>query len=631
MDSNLNKKAEQQLQTSQEKAIKPPLRIVIVGHVDHGKSSLVGRLLNDTGSLPDGKVEQIKKACEKRGMPFEWAFVMDALKTERDQGITIDVSQINFKTPKRNYVLLDAPGHKEFVKNMVTGAASADAAVLVVDAKEGVQEQTKRHGYLLNILGVKQVIVVLNKMDLVDYSEEVYDKVSNDVISYLNSINVNTNNLPIIPISARDGINVNTISDKISWYNKTSIVQALDNFEDRKYQDDLPLRFMVQDIYKFDERRIIAGKVLTGKIKVGDKILFSPSNKSSKVKTIEIWGKENINQISSGYSVGLTLSEQIFVKRGDIVSTYDSKPLLNNSFKASLFWLGKNKLKPGNTYKLKLHTAEYQIQIEKIEKVLDVESLDSANKDYLDKNDIGEVVIRSRSLMALDPNERFVIQEDCTIVGGGLIKVDELLIPKKTIKSTNLKKVDHNVLLEDRERINNHKSGILWLTGLSSSGKSTLAIALEKILFEKGMQAYVLDGDNLRHGLCSDLGFSADDRKENIRRAGEVAHLFAKAGFIVIASFISPYKLDREIVRSINPDKFHEVYVNAGLDTCVKRDVKGLYKKAHSGEIESFTGVSAPYEAPTGAELVIDTDRQSVDESVAELVGYVERVFLKKL
>ena len=515
---------------------KPPLRIVIVGHVDHGKSSLVGRLLNDTCSLPEGKVEQIKKACEKRGMPFEWAFVMDALKTERDQGITIDVSQIHFKTLIRDYVLLDAPGHKEFIKNMVTGAASADAAILVVDAKKGVQEQTKRHGYLLNVLGVKQVVVVVNKMDLIDFNQKIFDKVTKDVINYLDSIKVNTDNLKVIPISAKDGININKISEKISWYNQQSTLEALDQFEDRKLKDDLPLRFIVQDIYKFDERRIIAGKVLAGQIKIGDEVLFSPSNKTSRIKTIEIWNKDNINNIGAGYSVGLTLSEQIFVKRGDIVSDIEDSPILTNTFRANIFWLGKNELKVGCKYKLKIHTAEYQIEIEKIEKVLDVESLESAKKNFLGKNDIGEVIIRSRSLMAIDPNERFVIQEEYSIVGGGLVKADDSIIPAKTIKSQNLKKVDHNISLQDREKINNHKSGILWLTGLSSAGKSTLAIALEKLLFEKGMQTYVLDGDNLRHGLCSDLGFSGEDRKENIRRVGEVAHLFADAGFIVIAS-----------------------------------------------------------------------------------------------
>jgi bifunctional enzyme CysN/CysC len=549
-----------------------PLKIVIVGHVDHGKSSLIGRLFHDTGSLPEGKAETIRTMCERRGMPFEWAFLMDALKAERDQGITIDVSHIHFRTIHREYVLIDAPGHREFIKNMVTGAAQADAAILVVDARDGVQEQTRRHAYLLHLLGIRQVIVAINKMDLVEFSEARFQTVAADVREYLAGLGIDLQHTQIIPVSAREGDNVVGLSAHMGWYEGDSLAQALDGFQPPLAPLDLPLRFPIQDVYKFDERRILAGRIESGHLRRGDVLLFSPSNKTARVSSIEAWNAdEPVLAVRAGQSVGVTLDEQLFVERGDSV----------------------------------------------------------------ERNAVAEVVFRSRRQVALDPFEnnmstgRFVLVEDYDIVGGGLISMDGYADQRagQTIRATNIFRVEHRVPEEERWRHNGHRGGVLWMTGLSGAGKSTLAFSLEQYLFRKGYQVYVLDGDNIRHGLCSDLGFSPEDRVENIRRVGHAAGLFARAGFLVITAFISPYRSDRDRVRALAPEIFHEVHVDADLRTCEERDPKGLYAKARRGEIDDFTGVSAPYEPPVMAELRIDTTNHSVEDSVAILSDYIAKNF----
>ncbi|MEE8295719.1 MAG: GTP-binding protein, partial [Sphingomonadales bacterium] len=329
------------------------LHIVIVGHVDHGKSTLVGRLFHDTDSLPDGKFEAIKAMCEKRGMPFEWAFLMDALQAERDQGITIDTSQIWFKSKKRDYVIIDAPGHKEFLKNMVTGAAASEAALLVIDADEGVQEQSRRHGYLLHLLGVKQVAVAINKMDKVKFNQDRYQEVRDECDDYLKSIGVEATFF--VPVSAREGDNIVNPLKNMEWYEGPTVLEALDNFIVQAAAPDQALRFPIQDVYKFDDRRILAGRIEAGTLKVGDEILFSPSNKRSTIKTIEAWSvTEAPKEAHAGHSIGITLSDQLFVERGDIVSHVDTPPIETDVFKGKVFWLGKKPLKEDATYKMKL-------------------------------------------------------------------------------------------------------------------------------------------------------------------------------------------------------------------------------------------------------------------------------------
>jgi bifunctional enzyme CysN/CysC len=611
-----------------------PLKIVIVGHVDHGKSTLVGRLIHDTDSLPEGKFEAIQAMCQRRGMPFEWAFLMDALKSERDQGITIDTAQIWFSTDKRKYVLIDAPGHKEFLKNMVSGAASADAALLVIDAAEGVREQSRRHGYLLHLLGVSQVAVAINKMDLVGYSKARFEEVEREIRSYLAEIGVTPTH--VIPVSGREGDLIVKPSSAMAWYRGPAVVEALDLFQPPVPPTDLPLRFPVQDVYKFDERRIIAGRIESGRLKVGDTLLFSPSNKTAKVVSIEGWNvPAPAISAAAGQSVGVTLDEQIFVERGQVASHVENPPIESNVFRARLFWLGKSPLRVGSRYLLKVATARHVVEVQEIEKVVDTTDLSSGASDEVARNAVAEVVLRSRSMLALDEfrnsprTGRFVLIEDYDIVGGGIIGMEGYPDQRHslTVKSTNIFNVAHRVATPARWQANGHKSGVIWLTGLSGAGKTTLSLDLERQLFLKGYQVYVIDGDNVRHGLSADLAFSPEDRAENIRRVGEVAALFADAGFLVITAFISPYRSDRDRARAIRPDMFHEIYVKADLETCEQRDPKGLYKKARSGEIEVFTGITAPYEAPEKPDLVVDTSAHDVADSVGMLLDYVERNF----
>lgn len=615
---------------------KEQMKIVIVGHVDHGKSTLVGRLFYDTGSLPDGKFEQIQANCKRRGMQFEWSFLMDALQAERDQEITIDTTQIWFKTAKRNYVIIDAPGHKEFLKNMISGAASSEAAILMIDAEEGVREQSKRHGYLLHLLGVRQITVAVNKMDLVKYSEKKFKEIEKEYRKYLSGIGVEPKSF--IPIAAREGENIARRSEHMDWYKGPTILEALDTFEKKPELGALPLRFPVQDVYRFDEhKRIFAGRIESGSLKVGDELLFSPSNKTSRIKTIEVFGaKEPWQSASAGHCIGFTLDEQIFVERGEIASHKKEAPFLTNLFRARLFWLGQDALEVGKKYRLKLVTSEYKVEVREIEKVVSTDDLSHNKNHAVNKNDVAEVIFHVKGLAALDQFEdnektgRFMILDGYNVVGGGIISMEGFADQRveKKYKSEHLYAVDDPVTSDQRSINNGHTGGVLWFSGLSGSGKSTLAMELERRLFKKGYQVYVLDGDNIRKGLCADLGFEPEDRSENLRRVAEVAALFAKAGIIVITAFISPYSEDRRRARSALPDNFHSVYIQADLKTCEKRDPKGLYKKARSGELKNFTGVSDKFEEPENADLTIDNAHQTIEQSVSQLEEYVEHNFV---
>jgi bifunctional enzyme CysN/CysC len=612
-------------------AARVPFRIVVVGHVDHGKSTLVGRILSATGALDEGKVEYIKDVCRKRGMPFEWAFVMDALQAERDQGITIDTCQLRFRTKARPYVIIDAPGHKEFLKNMITGAASAEAAVLVIDAHEGVQEQSRRHGYLLHLLGLEQIAVAINKMDLVGWDQTRFNEVKAEITAYLAGIGVRPTH--VVPISARTGDNVAGQSLEASWYDGPTVLDALDGFRAAAVAPDMPLRLPVQDVYKFDTRRIVAGRIESGRLKVGDTLVFSPSGKSAKIASIEAWAGQDFTETSAaaGQSVGITLDDQIFVERGQIAHHPEHPPRAAHELRARVFWLGKTPLEAGHRLKLKLATAEAVVEVTEIERVLDVTDLAHYAGTEVPRNAVAEVVLRARVPI---PHEsftvnaklgRFVLVGGWDIVGGGVLVDQPEFAAAKA--DNNLYAVDHKVLPVHRSHANGHRGGVVWLTGLSGSGKSTIAMEVERRLFLKGWQVTVLDGDNVRQGLCQDLGFAPADRTENIRRVGEVAHLMANAGLIVLTSFISPYRTDREKVRHINPKAFHEIHVAAGVETCEKRDPKGLYAQARAGRIPEFTGISAPYEAPVAPALVLDTASRAVDDSVGELVAYIERNF----
>lgn len=604
------------------------LRIVIVGHVDHGKSTLIGRLLNDTGSLPDGKVEQVHEMSRKRGMPFEWAFVMDALQAERDQGITIDTTQIHFKTEQRPYVIIDAPGHTEFLKNMVTGASQADAALLVIDAAEGALEQSRRHAFLLHLLGVRQVAVAVNKMDRVDFDQYRFEAVSQEIRAYLAELGLHTST--VIPIAARHGDNIVTRSDKAPWYDGPTVVEALDAFRPQQAPTELPLRFPLQDVYKPDDRRILAGRIESGRLRVGDTLRFSPTGATATVVSIEGWNhSQPIVAAQAGQSIGITLDKRIFAERGHVAHHEEGAPHVTHRLGVRAFWLTSEPLAVGKTYTLKITTGEHRVTVESITAVIDIEDLSSTPAKAVHRNEVAEVVLRSRSPIAVDlastlsRTGRGVLIDGHDVVGGCIVvEVDE-----GPAASANTTEVSHAVTADERNAANGHKGGVLWLTGLSGAGKSTLAMALERALFDRGWQVFVLDGDNVRNGLNAGLGFSADDRAENIRRVAETAKLFADAGVLVIASLISPLQADRARARAIGGERFHEVYVAADLATCESRDPKGLYRRARAGEIPEFTGVSAPYEAPESAELTIDTGTVTPVEALGELLDYVDGAF----
>ncbi len=610
------------------------LKIVIVGHVDHGKSTFVGRLFHETGSLPDGKLEQLRQVAERRGVPFEWANLMDALQSERDQNITIDTAQIWFHTRKRQYVIIDAPGHKEFLKNMVTGAANAEAALLLIDAQEGVQENSRRHGYLLNLLGIRQIAVLVNKMDLVGYSEERFRQLESEYRAYLRQIGVEPK--LFVPIAAREGDNIAALSAHLPWWHGPTVVQVLDEFQVADRPVHQPLRFPIQDVYRFDERRILAGRIESGRLRVGDRLVFSPGGKSSVVKTVERWNAPSRDEAEAGESIGITLTEQIFVERGAVAGVEAQPPYETNRLAVRLFWLGRQPFTKGRRYKLKLATQEAECEIESIQKVIDASSLAAVsrqhNEIFVGRHEVAELTLRTRRPVAFDAHAdlvatgRFVIVDGYDVAGGGIVAAGDY--PRGTAgggpKAENLFWSQGKVTHAHRARRHGHPGCVVWLTGLSGAGKSTLATELERELFNLGRHAYVLDGDNIRHGLCSDLGFSAQDRRENIRRVGEVAKLFADSGLICITAFISPYRADRDLVRQMmTAGRFVEVYVNASLETCEARDTKGLYAKARANQIKEFTGISAPYEPPLQPELEIRTDQLTLAECVARVLEHL--------
>ena len=532
---------------------------MIVGHVDHGKSTLVGRLLHETGALPEGKVQAVKAMSEKRGMPFEWAFVIDAMQAERDQGITIDTTQIRFKTAARDYLLIDAPGHKQFLKNMVSGAAGADAVVLVVDAHEGVQDQTRRHAYLLRLLGIRRIIVAVNKMDLVGYAEERYQEVRRDVAAYLRSIGVDALDITSCRWPRATARTCAAAARCPGTRGPTLLRSARRACRSRVAATDLPLRLTVQDVYKFDQRRIIAGRIESGSLHVGDTLLFSPINASARVASIESWNAPAPTKAGVGQSVGITLDEDIFIERGHVASHGHSAPVVTNVFRANLFWLGREALVPGAQYRLRRGAAETPATVERIDRAVDTNTLASGPADKVEWNGIAEVTIRTRGLLALDHHAdnaltgRFVLVDGHQIVGGGTASTEGYPNQRRDDRAQGGEPVfgaPPRRRPRTARRSNGHRGGILWFTGLSGAGKTTLAVELERRLFAKGYQTFLLDGDNVRQGLNADLGFAPQERAENIRRVGEVSALFAEAGMIVVSAFISPYRVDRDRIRA---------------------------------------------------------------------------------
>src|SRR5579871_5564787 len=541
---------------------RPQVRIVIVGHVDHGKSTLVGRLLHETGSLPEGKLEMLKAVSARRGMPFEWSFLLDALQTERDQGITIDTTQIRFRTGSREIVLIDAPGHAEFLRNMITGASQADGAVLIIDALEGVRDQTRRHGYLLHLLGIRQVAVVVNKMDRVDFSSRRFKEIADEISAHLTGLGVTPS--AIIPISARDGDGVASRTSRIGWYAGPTVVEALDALEPARPLAALPLRLPVQAIYKFDDRRIVAGRIESGHLSSGDEIVIMPAGKIAKIKSVESWPVTPLKgKQGAGRSVGITLDRELFVERGDIIAHVGKSPRDTRRIHARIFWLHEKPLTKGDQILVRLGTREARASVVAIEKAIDPGALSNAQDTVIARNHVGEIDISLAQPIAADAyadnprTGRLVIEVNGRIAGGGLV----LSIVGGQRAVTDIVPVESALRPDERSARYRHNGAVIWLTGLPGAGKSTLARALERRLFARGGSPILLDGDTLRAGLNGDLGFSAEDRAENIRRLAEVAAHLVKNGHIAIVAAVSPSREDRAQARRIADRLFHEVYV----------------------------------------------------------------------
>lgn len=605
------------------------MNIVVVGHVDHGKSTVIGHLLADTDSLPKGKLDAIRENCKRNSKPFEYAFLLDALKNEQSQGITIDTCRCFFKTEKRRYIIIDAPGHIEFLKNMVTGASRAEAALMVIDASHGVEENTRRHGYYLSMLGIKQIAVLVNKMDLIGYDKEQYDHICTEYTAFLKEIGIEPK--VFIPISARVGDNLAFHSEEMPWYTGMTVLQVLDSFENIQPSHQLPFRMPVQGVYKFtangDMRRIIAGTVDSGSLCVGDEVVFYPSGKRTKVKNFEVFNGESPKEVQVEEAIGFTMEEEIYVRRGEIAcKAGEAMPKVAVRFRANLFWLGNNPLKGGRSYFFKCGTQKLPMKLHSVDRVINASNLDYEDRQWVEKNEVAVCTFQLESPAAFDTTDqlastaRFVIVDEYEQAGGGII-VEALSDEDYDIR--NIRSSSGAVSEAEREALTGNKGLVVWMTGLSGAGKSTIASAAERQLLASHISAFTLDGDVLRTGLCSDLGFSDEDRTENQRRTAQVAALMKKAGHVVLVSTISPSQAHRDFARKCAGDRFLEVYVKADLETCRRRDPKKLYEKLDTTGITNFTGVDSSYEVPSNPDLVLDTMADSEEYCVEALLNAI--------
>ncbi|MBI3435042.1 MAG: adenylyl-sulfate kinase [Proteobacteria bacterium] len=600
--------------TISESVGRPVLRVVFLGQGGCGGPSLVGRLLHDCGLAPAGNVDAA------RGTVGQGAAGVAARRVVRGHA--------------RDYAVFDAPDHAEFLKDMLTGAAGADAAVLVVDAGEGLGEQNHRHGHLLRFLGIDRIVVAISRMDVVEYAAARFATVSADIHAFLAAIGGKA--VHIVPVSAAEGCNLAARGAGMNWYHGKTLIEALETLTAPPPRDELALRMSVEEILASDGRGTIVGHIESGELQVGDRVLVSPSNQMANVLALQYRPESLARPVAGvGEYVAVTLDQALAVERGEIVSHVQNPPFSTDVFHARLFWHGREALTAGTTLQLKMHGFAGQARVAAVEKVLNVNDLSEMPLHAIAANGVGDVRLHLEVTAALDDycanprTGRFVIFAAGQMVGGGRVSTLGIADQRPALlqAARNVTSVAHAVSRDMRARMNGHRGGIIWLTGLSGSGKSTLAMAVERALFAKGFQVYVLDGDNVRQGLNSDLGFSARERSENIRRVGEVAHLFADAGLLVVTAFISPFRADRDCVRARGADFFHEIHLAADLATCERRDPRGLYKKARRQEISDMTGITSPYEPPSQAELVLNTGVETVQESVARLVSYIATKF----
>ena len=538
--------------------IQERMNIVIVGHVDHGKSTLLGRLYADTGTLPEGKIEKIQAICRQQGKEFEYAFLFDAFLEEQQQGITIDTARTFFTWGGRQYIIIDAPGHKEFLKNMVSGAARAEAALLIIDALEGVRDQSKRHGLLLSMLGVKQVTVVVNKMDLVNYREDTFQAIEKEYREFLTQLNV----VPqyIIPASAKQGINITQVSQETPWYTGPSVLESLAHFHLETARNEQALRFPLQDVYKFDARRILVGRITAGKLKIGDRLVFSPTNKSANIQSIEAFNVDPPpTHATAGQSVGITLDEQIFVERGHIATHEETRPLVSTQIRANLFWLGSQPLETGRTYTLRLATREVPCEIATIHRIVDANNLDDRQtQSTVQRNEVADITLRAKSPVAFDlyanfeTTGRFVLVDNYDVAGGGIIT--ELVSDEQEDFRTEARERDSawvkgDVGAEQRSRHYGHRAAVVLLTGSDTTAKSFLARKLETVLVAEGRHAYLFAGENLQRGLDADLHEMKSE--ETVRRFGEVVRLLTDTGSLVITTTNAFPQATKGIVQTV--------------------------------------------------------------------------------
>ncbi len=537
------------------------MNVVVVGHVDHGKSTVIGRLLADTGSLPEGKLEQVRAQCERNSRPFEYAFLLDALKDEQAQGITIDTARCFFKTEKREYIIIDAPGHIEFLKNMVSGAARAEAALLVIDAHEGIRENSKRHGYLLSMLGIKKVIILVNKMDLVGYRETDFEKIKSEYGAFLDKLKVKP--ITYIPVSARNGENLTQKSQLMPWFKGGSVLETVDALAIKEQPHDKPFRMPVQDIYKFtehnDDRRIFAGTIETGSVNVGDTIIFRPSGKKSRIKSIEGFNEPVKTSAHNGDATGFTLEDEVYIKRGEILCRPEQKqPIVTSRFRANVFWMGKAPLIRDKKYKLKIATARATVRLIDIVNSIDATSLSTIDKKVqLDRHDVAECVFETTKPIAFDTIDeiettgRFVIVDNNDIAGGGIVTGSEESQESwlDSHVSSREKRWEHGLVTRgNRVARNNHGSRFVLVTGTNSR---KIAVELEKQLFSAGFNSYYLSGATIRAGIDAEL--TSDDFNENKTfRIGEIGRILTDAGFIFITALDECDDYDIEVIRQLN-------------------------------------------------------------------------------
>ncbi|MBP7461578.1 MAG: adenylyl-sulfate kinase [Candidatus Delongbacteria bacterium] len=563
-------------------------RIVTVGHVDHGKSTILGRLLADTGSLPDGKLAQVKETCRRHAKPFEYAFLLDALKDEQAQGITIDAARIFFKTPRRNYLFMDAPGHKEFLKNMVTGAAGADAALLVIDAVEGVRENSKRHGYMLSMLGIKTILVCINKIDLVDYRADVFENLSEQYAHFLKELSIQP--IGFIPVSGLQGDNIASCSTRMPWYTGKCLLEHLDELPHSPHYRDKDFRLPVQGVYKFtqdgDTRRIVAGTILSGSVRPGDDIVFYPSGKRSEVMSIERFNAPSPDRDQAGSATGLTLKEQIYIRRGDLaVLAKNPPPKTSSLFRGNIFWLGQDPLDKNQEYTLKLNTMRCKARCREIKRAIESDSLTVIeNPSSVTRFQIAECTFSLDKAIAYDRvdlnplTSRFVLVHDYQIKGGGIItedlRDDQKWLRDKIIQR-NIKWEMSEITENERAERLNQKSALIVITGRQDSGKKPLAKTLERELFIQGKMVYFLGIRNVLYGVDADIiSRKEEQHQEHIRRLAETAYLMLDMGVIVFMTATRLRQTDLEIIKSVVPsEKVYVIWVGPDITTDIPYDL----------------------------------------------------------